>query len=335
MLLHSATTLAASNEWIGWDWSSFKHLFWYDTVTGLSYGSIYALIALGYTLVYGVLRLINFAHSEVFITGAFAAYFTLKGSGFTPGVAPGVSTGEIIAYLVLATAVAMVASALTALVVERVAYQPLRRRNAPSLVFLITAIGASLAIQQIYFVWRGSNAEPSIQLVVPQPEIKLGTTTVSNIQITIVVAAIVLMIIIDTFIRRSRLGRGIRAVAQDSTTATLMGVNRERVIMLTFLIGGAAAGLGASMYIMLIPGGVLYNGGFILGIKAFTAAVLGGIGNLRGALLGGLLLGLAENYGQTLFGGQWRDVVAFVVLIVVLMVRPTGILGESLGRARV
>jgi branched-chain amino acid transport system permease protein len=335
MLLHSASTLAASNEWIGWDWSLLKHLFWFDTVAGLSYGSIYALIALGYTLVYGVLRLINFAHSEVFITGAFAAYFTLKGTGFTPGIVPGVGTGQIVAYLVLATAVAMVASALTALVVERVAYQPLRRRNAPSLVFLITAIGASLTIQQIYFVWRGGNAEPSIQLVRPQPELQIFDAKITNIQITIVISAILLMVIIDTFIRRSRLGRGIRAVAQDATTATLMGVNRERVIMLTFLIGGAAAGLGASMYIMLIPAGVIYNGGFLLGIKAFTAAVLGGIGNLRGALLGGLLLGLAEEYGQTLFGAQWRDVVAFVVLIVVLMIRPTGILGESLGRARV
>jgi branched-chain amino acid transport system permease protein len=334
MLLHSASTMLAANDWVSWDVTSLRKLFWYDTVTGLSYGAIYALIALGYTLVYGVLRLINFAHSEVFITGAFAGYFTLKACGFTPGVTPGVATGEIVAYLVLAAAVAMVASALTALVIERVAYQPLRKRGAPSLAFLITAIGASLAIQQVYFVWRKGNPEPSIQLVVPQPELQIFGAKVSNIQITIVVSAIVLMLVIDTFIRRSRLGRGIRAVAQDSTTATLMGVNRERVIMLTFLIGGAAAGLGASLYIMLIPAGVVYNGGFILGIKAFTAAVLGGIGNLRGALLGGLLLGLAENYGQTLFGGQWRDVVAFVVLILVLMIRPTGILGESLARAR-
>jgi len=334
MLLHSASTVLAANDWVSWDVTSLRKLFWFDTVRGLSYGAIYALIALGYTLVYGVLRLINFAHSEVFITGAYAGYFTLQACGFSPGVSPGVGTGEVVAYLVLSAAVAMVASALTALVLERVAYQPLRKRGAPSLAFLITAIGASLAIQQAYFIWRGSNPEASIQLVVRQPQIKLGNTTIDNIQITIVVAAIVLMLVIDTFIRRSRLGRGIRAVAQDPTTATLMGVNRERVIMLTFIIGGAAAGLGASLYIMLIPSGLVYNGGFLLGIKAFTAAVLGGIGNLRGALLGGLILGLAENYGQTLFGGQWRDVVAFVVLILVLMIRPTGILGESLARTR-
>jgi branched-chain amino acid transport system permease protein len=334
MLVHEASTVLASNDWINFDTSGLRQLFWYDTVTGLSYGSIYALIALGYTLVYGVLRLINFAHSEVFISGAFAAYFTLKLAGFTPGITPEVSTAEVVAYLVLAGGVAMVVSSLVALIVERVAYKPLRDRNAPSLVFLITAIGASLAIQQIYFVWRGANAEPSIQLVIQEPQLKLFSTTINNIQITVILSAIILMIIVDTFIRHTRLGRGIRAVAQDPTTATLMGVNRERVIMLTFLIGGAVAGIGASLYIMVIPAGVVYNGGFLLGIKAFVAAVLGGIGNLRGALLGGLLLGLAENYGSTLFGTEWRDVVAFVLLIVVLMFRPTGLLGESLGRAR-
>ena len=173
MVLHEASNFLAGNDWIGFDTTGLRQLFWYDTVSGLSYGSIYALIALGYTLVYGVLRLINFAHSEVFITGAFAAYFTLKLAGFTPGITPAAGTGEIVAYLVLATAIAMIASALVALLVERVAYKPLRDRNAPSLVFLITAIGASLAIQQLYFVWRGGNAEPSIQLVIPQPVLQI------------------------------------------------------------------------------------------------------------------------------------------------------------------
>jgi len=152
--------------------------------------------------------------------------------------------------------------------------------------------------------------------------------------VILVVSAIALTFVVDQFITRTRLGRGVRAVAQDPTTATLMGVNRERVIMLTFVIGGIVAGIGATLYIMYRPATVIYNGGFLLGIKAFVAAVLGGIGNLRGALLGGLLLGLIEAYGQTLFGGQWRDVVAFVLLIVVLMFRPTGILGESLGRSK-
>jgi branched-chain amino acid transport system permease protein len=144
------------------------------------------------------------------------------------------------------------------------------------------------------------------------------------------------MIITDMFVNRTRLGRGLRAVAQDPDTATLMGVNKERVIVLTFLIGGILAGAAALFYVMKVPAGVQFNGGFILGIKAFAAAVLGGIGNIRGALLGGLLLGVIGNYGQTLLGNaQWTDVVAFVVLVGILMIRPTGILGESLGRARV
>ena len=142
------------------------------------------------------------------------------------------------------------------------------------------------------------------------------------------------MVLLDQFVARTRLGRGIRAVAQDSETATLMGVNRDRVITYTFLIGGVMAGFGGMLY-MIRYGITRYDVGFLLGVKAFTAAVLGGIGNLRGALLGGLVLGLVENYGSAIFGSQWRDVIAYVTLVIVLMVRPTGLLGESLGRARV
>ncbi|WP_073385246.1 branched-chain amino acid ABC transporter permease [Jatrophihabitans endophyticus] len=323
-------------DWIGFDTSAFVDLFWPNTVQGLAFGSVYALIAIGYTLVYGVLRLINFAHSEVFITGSFAAYATLRLTGFEPGVVPGgVSGFEIALYAILAVAVAALASGGTALVVERVAYRPLRGRNAPPLVFLITAIGASLVIQQLYFNFVGQNAQPALFVVQQNVQFNLFSAPVTNVQILLFVAAIVLMFAVDLFIRTTRLGRGIRAVAQDPTTATLMGVNRERVFMLTFVIGGIVAGIGAALYMMYRPATVLYNGGFLLGIKAFVAAVLGGIGNLRGALLGGMILGLAENYGQTLFGGQWKDVVAFVLLIVILMFRPTGILGESMGRARV
>jgi len=221
-----------------------------------------------------------------------------------------------------------------AVLLERVAYRPLRRHVAPRLVFLITAMGASFVIQQIFFLWRGANAEPSIRLLHPRPVLTIGDVEITNLQIVIVTAALVILLIADMFVNRTRLGRGIRAVADDPDTATLMGVNRDRVITLTFLIGGLLAGAAALFYIMEIPQGVYYRGGFLLGIKAFTAAVLGGIGNIRGAALGGLILGVAENYGQTLFGGEWRDVVAFVLLVGILMFRPTGILGESLGRAR-
>ncbi|HKT55830.1 MAG TPA: branched-chain amino acid ABC transporter permease, partial [Microbacterium sp.] len=154
-------------------------------------------------------------------------------------------------------------------------------------------------------------------------------------QLVIVISAVVLMVATDLFVRRGRTGRGIRAVAQDPDTATLMGVSKERIIMITFLIGGLLAGAAALFYVMIVPSGVIYNGGFVLGVKAFAAAVLGGIGNIRGALLGGLLLGIIGNYGQILLGdAQWADVVAFVVLVLVLLVRPSGILGTTLGRSK-
>jgi branched-chain amino acid transport system permease protein len=181
----------------------------------------------------------------------------------------------------------------------------------------------------------GVNAQVPIRLVAPETQFTLFGAVVTNITLIILISAIILAVGTDMFVNRTKFGRGIRAVAQDPTTATLMGVSRERVIMLTFLIGGVLAGAAALLYTLRVPNGIIYSGGFILGIKAFCAAVLGGIGNLRGALLGGLILGVMENYGQVLFGTGWRDVVAFVLLILILMFRPTGILGESLGRARV
>jgi branched-chain amino acid transport system permease protein len=170
----------------------------------------------------------------------------------------------------------------------------------------------------------------------PEPIFDVFGTIIDSQQLTIVIAALVMMICVDQIVRRTKLGRGIRAVAQDPDTATLMGVNRERIIIATFAIGGFLAGAAALFYVMRVPAGVFYMGGFILGIKAFTAAVLGGIGNVRGALLGGLLVGLIGNYGATILGdSQWTDVVIFVVLILVLMIRPNGILGSNLGKARV
>ena len=167
----------------------------------------------------------------------------------------------------------------------------------------------------------------------PQPVFTLVDYQVTNVDIFVIVGAIVLMVILDQFVKRSRLGRGIRAVAMDPEAAALMGVNRDRVIQVTFLVGGVMAGAAAVFYMLKI-GITRYDVGFILGVKAFTAAVLGGIGNLRGALLGGFVLGLAENYGSALVGTQWKDVVAFVLLILILLFRPTGLLGESLGKAR-
>ncbi|MEV8215130.1 branched-chain amino acid ABC transporter permease [Leifsonia sp. NPDC077715] len=325
---------ALDSSWINFDVNALVQNFWSATFDGLTFGAVYGLIAVGYTLVYGVLNLINFAHSEVFIVGAYGVVVTLTSLGFGPS-APNLSPAAIVGDLILALLVGMVAAGATAWILERVAYRPLRKRNAPRLVFLITAIGASFTIQYLIFLIRGANAEPAVTMFIPQPIFDVFGTIVNSQQLIIVIASVLLMVGTDWFIRRTRTGRGIRAVAQDPDTATLMGVNKERIIQITFITGGILAGAAALFYVMLVPSGVIYNGGFILGVKAFAAAVLGGIGNVRGALLGGLLLGVIGNYGQILLGdSQWTDVVAFVVLVLVLLVKPSGILGTSLGRSR-
>jgi branched-chain amino acid transport system permease protein len=303
--------------------------FWGQTVDGLTLGAVYALIALGYTLVYGVLRLINFAHSEIFAIGIFATTFAIDGLGVT-GPRHG---ANLVFTLLLLLVAAMAASGLAALVMERVAYRPLRKRNAPRLTALITAIGISLFVQEMLALRYGRSSLNSHRVLEQQTWFSFGTADVTNRKALVFVAAILLMIGLDQFVRRSRLGRGVRAVAQDSETAQLMGVNIDRVIMLTFLLGGLLAGAAGFLHTIIYET-ARFNIGFIPGIKAFTAAVLGGIGNIRGALLGGISLGLLENYGAAVFGGQWKDVFAFAVLVLVLLVRPTGLLGETLGRAR-
>lgn len=328
------TLLLAGSSWINFNVQGLAQNFWPSTLDGLTFGAIYALVALGYTLVYGVLNLINFAHSEVFIIGAFGISFTLAALGFGPSY-PDMGIFALTLSLLLAALVGMLCSAITALVLERVAYRPLRRRGAPRLAFLITAIGASFVLQYSIFLWRGAAPERSRMTVRPTPVFDIFGVIIDAQQVTIIVAAFAMMIFADQLINRTKLGRGIRAVAQSPDTATLMGVNKERIIMMTFVLGGLLAGLAALFYMMKVPSGVYYHGGFILGIKAFAAAVLGGIGNVRGALLGGLLLGLISNYGQILLGNaQWADVIAFVVLVLVLLVRPSGVLGQSLGRSR-
>lgn len=341
MLADTTAVLAAGS--IEFNVTNLVDTFWQSTVDGLSYGAVYALVAVGYTLVYGVLRLINFAHSEIFMLGMFGQYVGLMMLGFSPN-ADAYSQGIVltVVYLGVAMVVGMAVAGGAAVGLERVAYRPLRKRGAKPLVFLITAIGASFVLQEfVHFVLPkftdlgGSNPQQQIRLVEPKEQFTIFNASVSNLAIIIVVSALVLAFATDVLINRTKFGRGIRAVAQDPNTATLMGVSRERIIMMTFLIGGILAGAAALLFAMLRPQAIVYSGGFILGIKAFSAAVLGGIGNLRGALLGGLLLGILEMYGQALFGTEWRDVVAFVVLVLVLMFRPTGILGESLGKARV
>jgi branched-chain amino acid transport system permease protein len=307
------------------------------TLDGLTRGSIYALVALGYTMVYGVLRLINFAHSEVFMVGTW----TVLGVYTVLGVGEGAGMGMVIGATLLAFVAATVVSASVALAVERIAYRPLRKKNAPPLIFLITAIGCSLVLVETFgFVLRYFFGAPfgRAPVGVPSPIatttlVTIGDVRITNIHVFIIVGAVLMMVALDMFVNKSRLGRGVRAVAQDPDTAALMGVNQDRVIMLVFILGGAMAGVAALLFTIRFDI-TKFDIGFIIGIKAFTAAVLGGIGNLRGALVGGLLLGIVEVYASAVFSSNWADVTAFVVLVLVLMFRPTGLLGESLGKAR-
>ncbi|SFC03188.1 branched-chain amino acid transport system permease protein [Nocardioides terrae] len=321
------------------------------TVGGLVFGAIYALIALGYTMVYGVLQLINFAHSEVFMFGTFAVAWIFVLLHGTSDVSW--SLGKALPILLVAFVAAMIVSALVALLLERVAYRPLIQKNAPKLIALISAIGASFALSEAmglrdrFAGWFGLDHKLSNYVspgaardvysnpvsIQPHKLFEIGGYAVSDVDIVIIVAALLMMFALDQFVRRTRFGRGIRAVAQDPESASLMGVNSTRVVQVTFLIGGLMAGAAATLYMMKI-GSTRQNAGFILGVKAFTAAVMGGIGNLRGALLGGLLLGIMENWGAAVFGSEWRDVVAFVLLVLILLVRPSGLLGEALGKAR-
>jgi branched-chain amino acid transport system permease protein len=218
-------------------------------------------------------------------------------------------------------------------VLERVAYRPLRKRGAGRLAALISAIGASFFLQEVFGLRYGRDPVAFPRVMAKKELFRIGSGVVRNDKLLVFVAAIVMMILLDLLVARTRLGRGIRAVAQDAETAVLMGVNIDRVVMTTFLLGGAMAGVAAMLFGVRFET-TKFDIGFVLGIKAFTAAVLGGIGNLRGALLGGLALGLIENYGASVWGSQWKDVISFAVLVVVLLFRPSGLLGEALSRSR-
>jgi branched-chain amino acid transport system permease protein len=322
--------------------SGIYHQFWAQTVNGLSIGSIYAMIALGYTMVYGVLQLINFAHSEVFMVGTVITLYAFRNWFHVDQPLGGIS---LIAVLIGALLPAMFFSGLTAVSIERFAYRPLRRRGAPRLSFLITAIGASLTIQYLFNLADGRHYLGPIRIPallgpspVPLPRVMETKTAftifgedVSNKRILAIAVAFAMMIALDRFVSGTRLGRGIRAVAQDKETASLMGVDIDRVIVATFFIGGLMAGAAGVLYMVVLGVPTQWIIGFVPGIKAFTAAVLGGIGNIRGAMVGGLVLGLVESYSVPCFGARWNAVVAFAVLVLVLMFRPTGILGEKIG----
>ncbi|RZS82865.1 amino acid/amide ABC transporter membrane protein 1 (HAAT family) [Motilibacter rhizosphaerae] len=317
--------------------SDFVNQFWSSTIGGLAIGSIYALVALGYTLVYGVLRLINFAHSEIFMIGTFGAVLALSWFDLSSPL-----TGFMLVFVLLVAALAgMVAAGGSAVVLERIAYRPLRKRGTSRLAALISAIGASLFLQELFAAriqghavhLTGRDYVNTDRVMEKKSLLHIGDGVVRSDQLLVFASAIVMMVVLDVFVNRTRLGRGIRATAQDSESAVLMGIDIDRVVMLTFLIGGAMAGLAGTLYVVYFEQTKNIIG-FVLGIKAFTAAVLGGIGNLRGALLGGLAIGLVENYGASITGAEWKDVITFSILVLVLLFRPTGLLGEALGRSK-
>ena len=305
---------------------------WLDlTIFGISQGSVYSLIALGYTMVYGVLRFINFAHGEVFVSGALIGYFVaeaLDGSGTNPFVA-----------LLLVLIAAMLTSMIVAVLVERIAYRPLRA--APRLIPLITSIGVSFILREILRGVFGSGIKTYPVSPLLEGTINIFGFELLRSQALVISTALLMMVGLYFFVERTKTGRSMRAVAEDKEIAALMGISVDKMIVITFLVGGLMAGAGGALYGQVFRS-VNYFSGFLPGIKAFTAAVLGGIGNIVGAMLGGLLLGIVESLGPILVLSGWgivaphqlKDVVAFAVLILVLIFRPTGILGEQLAEER-
>lgn len=295
------------------------HEFFAQLVNGISLGGIYALIAIGYTMVYGIVELINFAHGDVYTAGSFVALGVLGGlqvSGELHGTALVIDTA-------LALAVAAVCCGLIGVLIERLAYR--RLRNAPRLAPLITAIGVSFILENAMQAWRGAAPLP-FPAFMPNPTLNLGIFDVTAQQAVVVLLAVGSMIALHLFVSRTRTGRAMRAVAQDAPAASLMGINVDRTIAITFLIAGVLAGVGGFV------SGVYYQStwflnGFGAGLKAFTAAVLGGIGNLPGAMLGGFLIGIVESFATWKLGGEWSNVTVFAILILVLVLRPSGLLG--------
>lgn len=294
-------------------------------INGLTIGGVYALIALGYTMVYGILFMINFAHGEIFMVGAYAGFYSL-----TALMAFDLVNSNLFLALLIVFLVAMAASSILAVVVERIAYRPLRR--APRLAPLISAIGTSIFLQNAVMLLAGARMKVYPD-VLPEGRIFLGGIGISYIRIFIVVISVLLMVGLYLFVMKTKTGKAMRAVAEDKDTAALMGINVDRIIVTTFFLGSVLAGAGGVMVGMFYTQ-INHMMGFVPGIKAFTAAVLGGIGNIPGAMLGGFFLGIAETFAAQIMPAVYKDVVAFSLLVLILIFRPTGLLGEVLGKEK-
>jgi branched-chain amino acid transport system permease protein len=312
---------------------TFSSTAWRDLVVfGVAQGAIYAIIALGYTMVYGILKMINFAHGEVFMAGTFGSYFVAKTLAGPEG--KGMLNSDPLLAIVILLATAMVVSMGVAILLERVAYRPLR--NAPRLVPLITAIGASLFLQNTFRGFFGAQTRGY-----PVPDVLDGKWTILGVpilraQAIVIIVALLAIIGLTLFVAKTKTGKSMRAVSEDREMAALMGIDVDRVVVSTFAIGGLLAGMAGVLFAMVF-GVVGPFMGFVPGIKAFTAAVLGGIGSIAGAAIGGLLIGLLESVGPSLFltgfhipgANQLKDVIYFTILVLVLIFRPGGIMGTG------
>ena len=292
--------------------------FFQQLTNGLAVGSIYALIALGYTMVYGVLKLINFAHGDLFTIGAYLGMTLLASFSLHETIGP------FIGLVVLALMVMGLVAILGA-IVERTAYRPLR--ESPRLSAVVSALGASIFLQNAVMLIYGARFQVYPEDLIPETSVDLFGLYIPVVRIIVLVVSLALMAALYTFIQKTRIGTAIRAAAIDQDAARLMGIDVNRVILLVFLIGPALGG-AAGLMVGLQYGQINFTMGWTYGMKAFTAAILGGIGNIPGAMLGGLLLGVIEAMGSAYISIAWKDAIAFFVLILILIVRPTGLLGE-------
>lgn len=282
-------------------------------INGISLGSIYAIIALGYTMVYGIARMLNFAHGDIIMVGGFAIFTIVSTLNLPP---------------LLGLLVAVVVCTILGVTIERVAYKPLR--GASSLAVLITAIGVSYLLQNIALLLFGSNARQFTSIVnVPGLKLAGGELTISGVTMVTIITCIVIMVSLTLFINKTRIGQAMLAVSEDTGAATLMGIDVNRTIAITFAIGSALAAVAGALLCSTYPSLTPYTGS-MPGIKAFVAAVFGGIGSIPGALIGGVLLGVIENLSKAYISSQLSDAIVFSVLIIVLLVRPTGILGKKI-----
>ena len=289
-------------------------MFLQQLINGLSLGSIYALIALGYTMVYGIVKLINFAHGDVMMMGAYARYFVLC------------AMGANVAGMACAFLAAMVFCALLSIVIERFAYRPLR--NAPRLNSLITAIAVELILQNVMRVLPFVGPNPRQFPTMPLRNFALGSVSISNLQMIVICSSVVLMIILNIIVNYTKTGKAMRAVSFDMGAASLMGISVNKTIAITFVIGSVLAGAGGVLYATAYPQ-IDPTMGYMPGLKAFVAAVLGGIGSIPGAMVGGVLLGVAETMTKGFISSQYADAISFSILIIILLVKPTGIFGKK------